>query len=137
MGRDRILRLLGQRQAIVAGSLSVEPLFPELIQPAAGMDAAQSQDIFRTGFAPEHARLLAAGADEGLAAGLDDPRADEEALTAKGPILHSFHIVDEVSQFVLDRLSLRPAGTFLAGFFNEVFDAVAEQPPHPAAAPGL
>jgi hypothetical protein len=37
---DRFLRLLGQRQAIVAGSLSVEPLFPELIQPAAGMDAA-------------------------------------------------------------------------------------------------
>jgi hypothetical protein len=37
---DRILLLRRQREAIVAGGVGVEPLFPELIQAATGPDAA-------------------------------------------------------------------------------------------------
>ena len=55
-----------------------------------GMDSAQNQHVLGTGRAPEHARLFAARADHGLAAGLDDTGPDEQALPTKGPILHSF-----------------------------------------------
>ena len=123
---DRILQLRRQAKAIVPGSLRVKSLFPELIPASARIDTAQSQYVFGTGRAPEHARLFAARADHGLAAGLDDPGADEQALPTKGPVLHSFHIVNEVAQFLVDLLSLRLAGAFLAGFLNEVFDTIAQ-----------
>jgi prepilin-type processing-associated H-X9-DG protein len=71
--RDKFLRLGGKRQAIIACSVRVESRFPEVRESTAGADAAQSQDIFRSGYAPEHARLFAASADDRLAAGFDDP----------------------------------------------------------------
>src|SRR6266850_647463 len=99
------------------------------------MDTPQRQYIFCTGLAPEHARLFAARTDDSFATGLDHPRTDEEALAAKCPVFHSFHITDEVPQLLLDCFSLRLAGTFLAGFLNEVFHTVAQQAPDPPAAP--
>ena len=36
---DRILRLAREGQAIVTGRMSIEALFPELAEPAAGTDA--------------------------------------------------------------------------------------------------
>jgi hypothetical protein len=36
------------------------------------MDTAQGQDILGTWLTPKHARLLATGTDDGLAAGFDD-----------------------------------------------------------------
>ena len=75
---------------------------------------------------PEHARLFAARADHGLAAGLDDPGADEQALPTKGPVLHSFYIVNEVAQFLVNLLSLRLTGTLLTGFLNEVLDTITQ-----------
>src|SRR5271157_5124811 len=123
---DRILRLRRQAEAIVLGSMRVESLFPELIPAVAGMDAAQGQYVFGTGLGPEHARLFAAGADHGFAAGLDDTGADKQALAPKGPVLHSFDIMDEVAQCLVNRLSLRLAGALLTGFFNEIFDPVTQ-----------
>ena len=52
--------------------MSVEALFPELIEPAAGVDTAQRQDVFSAWFAPEHARLFAAGSDNRLASSFED-----------------------------------------------------------------
>ena len=123
---DRILRLRSQAEAIVGRSVGVESLLPEIVPAATGMDTAQSQDVLGAGLAPEHARLFAARADDGFAASLDDARADKQPLAPKGAVLHSFHIMHEVVQLFLDRLSLRFAQTFGAGFFNEVFDAVAQ-----------
>ena len=45
--------------------------------------------------------------------------------------------MNEVAQLLFDRLSLRLAGTFLAGFFNEVFHTIAKKASDPAAAPVL
>src|SRR6266478_1919300 len=135
--RDRILRLRRQRQAVITGSVGVEPLFPELLQATAGMDTAQSQDVFRSRFAPEHAGLLAAGANDRLASGLDDARADEEALAAEGAILHAFHVVEEVTQFLFHRIGLRLAGAFFASLGNELLHLVLEQLPGPAAQSAL
>src|SRR6266481_8000972 len=101
------------------------------------MDTAQGQYVFGTGLAPEHARLFAARADHGFAAGLDHPGTNEEALAAKSPVFHSLHIMDEVPQLLLDRLSLRLASTFLAGFLDEVFHTVAQQAPDPPASPSF
>ena|SRR5687768_3217253 len=43
-----------QREAIVGGSLGVEPILPEFVQASAAVDAAQSQDVFGTRLGPEH-----------------------------------------------------------------------------------
>ena len=124
--RDKNLQLGHQAEAIVGSSMSVEPLLPELIPASAGMDAPQRQDVFGAACAPEHARMFATRADHGLAAGLDDPGTDEQALPTKGPVLHAFDVVNEVAQFLVNLLSLRLASAFLAGFLNEVFDAIAQ-----------
>jgi hypothetical protein len=84
--RDRFLRLGGKRQTIIGGGVGVESRFPEVIESTAGADAAKSQDMFRPGYAPEHARLFAASADDGLTASFDDPRTNEEATAAESAI---------------------------------------------------
>jgi hypothetical protein len=106
--------------------MGVESHFPELIEPAAGADTAQSQDILRPGHPPEHARLFAASADDGLAAGFNDPRPDEEASDAECALLHALDVVDEVTQFLFYRLGAGRAGAFLARRRNELFDFVPE-----------
>ena len=47
-----------------------EAVFPKGTEPAAVVNAAQSQHVFGAGFAPEHARLFTARADDGFAARL-------------------------------------------------------------------
>ena len=58
----------------------IGPEFPEGILTTTGMDAAKSQDVLVSGDTPKHARLLAAGTDDGFAAGFNDARADEPSL---------------------------------------------------------
>src|SRR5258708_22905631 len=99
------------------------------------MDAAQSQYICRTRLAPEHARLFAARPDHGLATGLDDSRADKEPLLTKGAVLHSFDIVNEVAQFLVNLLILRLAAAFLSGILNQIFVTTAHLAPDPACDP--
>jgi hypothetical protein len=60
--------------------MDVEPFFPELIEATAGVDATQGQDVFSSGFTPEHSRLFAAGADDRFAASLDNARTNEKAV---------------------------------------------------------
>src|SRR5258708_38275145 len=124
--RDKFLRLGSQRQAIIGGSLGVESCFPEIVEPATGANAAQSQNIFRSRCAPEHAGLFAARADDRLAPGFDNPRTDEEATTTESTILHTLHVADEVAQLLFDRLSSGGASTFLAGGGDELFDFIPE-----------
>src|SRR6266496_2297115 len=62
----------GESESIVASGMGIEPVFPEFIEAAAGLNAAQGQYVYGTGFTPEHARLLAAGTDDGFAPGFDD-----------------------------------------------------------------
>ena len=52
--------------------MRVEPSLPELVEATTRMDAAQGQNVFGAWLTPKHARLLAAGTNDGLAAGLDD-----------------------------------------------------------------
>ena len=60
-----------QAEGVIAFGVLIEPVFPEFVQASAAVDAAQGQDIFRAGLGPEHARLFAARADDGLATGFD------------------------------------------------------------------
>ena len=106
--------------------MGVEAHFPEVIEPATGPDAAKSQDVFHSAYPPEHARLLAASADDGLAAGFDDSRTDELAPAAEGAILHARHVANKVSQFLFHRLGPGGAGAFLARAGDELFDLVPE-----------
>src|SRR6266404_5446600 len=112
-------------------------MLPELVEPAAGANATQGQNVLRPGFSPEHAGLFTPGADDCLAARFDDSRADKEALATEGSVFHSFHIAHEVSQFILHGLSLRLASALLSGFPDEIFHAISEQASNPTAALGL
>ena len=60
-----------QVEQVIEFIVLVESVFPELAQASAAVNAAQSQNVFRAGFGPEHAGLCAARANEGLAAGFD------------------------------------------------------------------
>jgi len=62
----------GQGEGIVEGRGGVGAGFPEGFPGVAGFEAAQGQDVPGARAAPEHARLFAAGADDGLTAGFDD-----------------------------------------------------------------
>ena len=68
---DRILRSGRPSQRVIAGGVGVEPGLPELLEPTARMDTPQRQDVFGTGLTPEHARLFAASANDGLTPGFD------------------------------------------------------------------
>ena len=112
-------------------------MFPELLEPAAGANAAQGQDVLRPRLSPEHAGLFAPGTDHRLAARFDDPRADKEASAAEGSVFHTFHVAHEVSQLVLHGLSLRSTSALLSGFLDEVFHAISEQASDPTTVLGL
>jgi hypothetical protein len=62
----------------------VETLFPELVQSAAGVNAAQGYYVLRACLAPEHARLFAARADHCVASSFHHARADKKALRPEG-----------------------------------------------------
>jgi hypothetical protein len=65
----------------------VQPVFPEVFETVAAMDAAQCQDVFRSRLAPEHARLLAARANHGFTTRLNDARADKATFGGSGPTM--------------------------------------------------
>ena len=69
---DRILCSGRQRQGVIASRVGVEPGPPELVEATTRMDTAQGQDVFGPWLAPKHARLLATGTNDGLAAGFDN-----------------------------------------------------------------
>ena len=66
------------------------------------MAAAECQDGVRAANGPEHAGLLAAGADDRFAACFDDAGAYKEVLGAKHRISHAFLVVVEVVGFGAD-----------------------------------
>ena len=106
--------------------MGIKSHFPKVIQSTTGADTAKRQDVLGSGRAPEHARLFAASADDRFASGFDDTRADEEASAAKGAILHTLEVADEVTQFLFHRLGAGGAGGFLARGSDEVLDFIAE-----------
>ena len=55
LGARQNSSLCREPQAIITGGVSVEPCFPELMEPTAGLDTAQCQNVFRPRLAPEHA----------------------------------------------------------------------------------
>ncbi|MEX1117747.1 MAG: hypothetical protein WEB60_03040 [Terrimicrobiaceae bacterium] len=73
-------------------------MFPEGVEPTAGMDAAEGEDLFGSRLAPKHPRLLAMLADERAATRFNNASADELPLCPEGAVLHTRHIVDEVAQ---------------------------------------
>ena len=101
------------------------------------MDTAQSQDVLGSRFAPEHAGLFATGSDHGFTTCLNDARADKKALAAKGAVLHARDIVEEIGQFVFDRLGIGFAEAFLAGLRNQLLHFVVAQSASPASRPGF
>ena len=53
------------------------------------MGTTESEDGVGTADGPEHAGLFEAGADDGFAASLHDPRADEQVLAAELGVAHA------------------------------------------------
>src|SRR5258706_236767 len=117
--------------------MRVKSFGPELGKSAAAVNAPKRQYIFGARLTPKHARLLAPGTDNGLAARFDDSGTDEKAFATKSAILHTRDIADEVPQFFFDSLGLRLAGGLLAQLSNELLDLVIEQPLGPASESGF
>jgi hypothetical protein len=97
----------------------IEAVFPEVGASATTVDAAQSQNIFRSRLGPEHPRLFAPCADDRFAARFDHPRTNEITLGSEGAILHPLHVTLKIAQRFSDCLGLGLVGTSLAGFFNQ------------------
>ena len=110
-----------QGKRVVECGARVEAFFPELIQAVACVNAPQSQDILGPRSSPEHSGLFAARADDGLAAGFNHARTNEETLFSEGAILHARDVIDEIAQCLLDVMGPAPVGRLLAGFSNEFF----------------
>src|SRR5688572_4012809 len=114
-------------------------MFPELVQTAAGVDAAQSQDVFGAGFGPEHARLFAPGTDHGFTTGLDHARADEIPRRSIGALLHPAGVAHEIAERFADgpSLLLAFARALPARLLDQVLNLVLEQSFGPATQPFL
>lgn len=130
---DKFLQLGGKREAVILGGVGVEARLPEITELAAGADTAESQDVLRSRLTPEHAGLFATRADDGLAAGFDDSRTDEEAPAAEGAVLHALDVANEVPQFFLHRFGPAAAGAFLARGSDELLDLIPQELSHPLA----
>jgi hypothetical protein len=104
-----------------------ESVFPKSPEPAAGVDAAQSQKIFGAGFAPKHARLFTARTNHCFAARFDNARANEKAFSSKSPILHPIDVVYEITQFFFHGLSVKFASALRTSLSYQLLDLVLEQ----------
>jgi len=96
--QDQNLQSCGEGECVILGGACVEPVFPERVHPAAGMDASEGEDFVHAWLAPEHSRLLASFSDERAAAGFDDAGADEVVFGPEGSVLHTGAVVHEVAQ---------------------------------------
>ena len=124
-------------EGVVTSGVLVEPVLPEVSGAAAGVNAAQGEEVLGAGDRPPHARLFAAGADDGFAAGLDDPGADEQSLPAKRAVLHARDVVHEIAQGRVDRRRLGAAAGLPSAFVDEPLDAVAQESLGPTTQPRL
>jgi hypothetical protein len=83
---------------------SSTPVLPIVLELAIEMGATEVDDSVGAANGPEHAGLLEAGADDGLASGFDDARADKQVLAAKLGVAHalgiSFKIICLDAQFL-------------------------------------
>jgi hypothetical protein len=61
------------------------------------MTTSQGNDSVGCPHSPEHARLFAAGPDDGFAVGFDDTGADEQMLAAEFGVAHALGVVGKVS----------------------------------------
>ena len=75
---------------------------PEGLPAAAEFAAAQGDDGVGSAYGPAHAGLLEAVTDDGLAPGLDDTRADEEAAVTKVGVAHAVGVGLEVGDGLSD-----------------------------------
>jgi hypothetical protein len=69
---------------------------------APGLGASQGDDGVCACDGSVHAGLLEALADDGLAAGLDDAGAHEQAALAEPVVAHPGSVVEEVAEFPFD-----------------------------------
>jgi len=93
---------LGRKvEGIIFCGAEVELMFPEFVEAATALNASKGQDVLRSADGPAHARLFAAAANDRFTTRLHHARADEEALIAKGFVLHPADIVLEVAQRLL------------------------------------
>lgn len=113
-------------EGVIAFDMVVEAEFPEVVQTFAALDATQCQYVLNARLGPEHPRLFASLADDGLATGLDQTRSVEVALFAEGPVLHALDVLLEVAQLFFHRPGLSLALAGLAGFFDRRLHLVPE-----------
>ncbi len=72
-------------------------LLPEVVESIFKDEASKAENIFCAWDGPEHAGLLCTLADDGLAAGLNNARANEVAVTSIGAIKHAKGVGLEVA----------------------------------------
>ena len=70
---DRILRLGRFEKRLISLGQDFKAVIPKFVELTAGMNASKGQDVLSALTAPKHARLFASGADDGFAAGFNDP----------------------------------------------------------------
>jgi hypothetical protein len=64
-------------------------LIPSAVKMGTKHQAPQAEDVFRTGLAPEHARLLEAATDDGFAARFDNTGTDKKTCLAEVSVVGS------------------------------------------------
>lgn len=83
---------------------------PDLVPATAGLLAAEADDGGGAAYGPAHAGQLEALRHDRAAAGLDRPRADEQAERAEAGVAHPRAVGLEVAERLLDLLRLRVGG---------------------------
>src|ERR1019366_8734935 len=83
-----------------AGDIEVEikrpGVTPSILKAIVEMATSQRDDGVRATNGPEHAGLFEPGTDDGFATSFDDTRADEQMLTTKLRVAHTFGLLFEI-----------------------------------------
>ena len=97
---------------------------PGGLEVRAFKQAPKLQDVLRTCLTPEHARLLEASADDGLAAGFDHAAADEVSLAAEVAVAGPLDVGGEVGDlaphgFLARLIEVRTGGEQAVGLVKD------------------
>jgi hypothetical protein len=92
--------------------------------------AAELQDVLRARLAPEHARLLEASANDGLASGFDHAAANEVSLAAEVTVAGALKVGGEVGDlaargFLALLIDVRGGGEQAVGLVKDALDVAS------------
>src|ERR1043165_6338783 len=91
------------------------------------MNAAQSQDVFRSLDAPKHARVFAAGPDHRFTPSLDHSRTDEVTFLAERAVLHAQTVTHKIAKLLFHQVYSSGGLRLFARLLDHFLDSVLEK----------